>query len=426
MEKRPDFLNIGASGGVANAFLQKFLPHRHLFDRLVLLDKDKKILSNSYLDHKRLNYIFLQKELKLPEKEKEYLEILKEYRIDIVLDLTDADSLPLLEATDKAGVSYLNTSLNAEKKTVSDLVFEVLAKKNKFKHAVHILCCGMNPGIVNMWVRYEIEKFSLPKEIIHFEYDSSRIAKKWQPMITWSPKEFLVETVRDPSGIMLGKNKLKKLLPNALSHRVEMKTILQPIFKLIKHPFRRVPYPSGFTVLHEENITLSQKYDVPSKFIYALDKRTMDYLVKTYRQKGKVTEKDLLVGDNVKFPLEGSDNIGVILEYEDRRIYYFTYLSNSAVMRTNATYTQVVIGIFAALFTLLFEWMQPGIYFVEDLYDTYYPSYMFENMRVQEFVFKKKKNNLELVSYLPEIRFPRKKVLSLYTFNYGRKKISNS
>lgn len=129
MEKRPDFLIIGASGGAANAFLQKFLPHRHLFDRLVLLDKDKKILSNPYLDHKRLNYIFLQKELKLPEKEKEYLEILKEYRIDIVLDLTDADSLPLLEATDKAGVSYLNTSLNAEKKTVSDLVFEVLAKK---------------------------------------------------------------------------------------------------------------------------------------------------------------------------------------------------------------------------------------------------------------------------------------------------------
>ena len=71
-------------------------------------------------------------------------------------------------------------------------------------------------------------------------------------MMTWSIHEFLVESVRDPSGIVLGRKKVKKLLPNALENRKSMKSILEPIMKLNE-------YPHGLTVLHEENLSVSFK-----------------------------------------------------------------------------------------------------------------------------------------------------------------------
>ena len=69
----------------------------------------------------------------------------------------------------------------------------------------------------------------------------------------------------------LGKDKIKWLYPNALSHQVEMKSILSPILKLEK-------YPKGCLVLHEENITISHKYNIPSKFIYAVHPQTLQAL----------------------------------------------------------------------------------------------------------------------------------------------------
>ncbi|MBS3074948.1 saccharopine dehydrogenase NADP-binding domain-containing protein [Candidatus Pacearchaeota archaeon] len=216
--KKPNLLVLGASGGVANAFLHNLIHHRNLFNKLILLDKNRKVLSNLYIDHKALNYVFIHKEIKLPEKREEYIDILKRYKIDIVLDITDMDSIPIIEITDKVKINYINTAMNAEEKTVDELIYYIYGKKDKINNAVHILCSGMNPGNVNMWVRYGIEKFGVPREVIHFEYDTSVISKKWAPMMTWSIHEFLVEDVRDPSGIVLGRNKLKKLYPNAIKH----------------------------------------------------------------------------------------------------------------------------------------------------------------------------------------------------------------
>ena len=43
--------------------------------------------------------------------------------------------------------------------------------------------------------------------------------------------------------------------------------------------------PKGFTVLHEENLTLSYKYDIPSKFIYSVNDDAMEALLKMNRRK---------------------------------------------------------------------------------------------------------------------------------------------
>lgn len=403
MKKKPNLLILGASGGVANAFLHYLNGYRNnLFDKLVLLDKNNKVLKNCSINHKVLNYRFLHKKIDLLKKEKEYLDILKNNKIDIVLDITDANTLKILEVTNKAGVSYINTAMNDDKKTTDELIFDVYPRKNEFNNAPHILCTGMNPGNVNMWARYGIEKFGVPKQIINFEFDTSMVAKKYHSMVTWSIHEFLVEAVRDPSGIALGRHKIKRLFPNALENKENMKSILEPIIKLKK-------YPEGFTILHEENVSMSYKYDIPSKFIYAIFPKTMKNLIKIYKKNKNINKRDLILGDNIYEILDGADSIGVLLDYPDKKVYYFNSIPNAAIIGTNSTYTQVIVGIFSAIFTLLIDNLKPGAYFTEDLFDKQYKYFMFDNMQVQEYVFKKSKGNLKLVKYNPEIKLKRSK-----------------
>lgn len=402
--KKPNLLILGASGGVANALLHFLVHHRNFFDKLILLDKNKKILSDIYIDHKSLNYIFVNKRIILPAKEKEYHSILKKYKINIVLDITDDSSIPLLESTNKAKVSYVNTGMNDSKKVICDLIFEVWRKRSSLKNAPHILCSGMNPGVVNMWASYGIEQFGIPKQIILFEYDTACISDGWRPSVTWSIKEFLEEVVRDPSAIMLGRFKTKELLPNALENREKMDSILKPIMKLDK-------YPEGFIVSHEETSSLAQKYDIPAKYVYAINIGTMKTLIKLYEKNKIIRHSELILADNTCRILEGADNIGMILDYKDKMVYYFNSIPNNSVIGSNATYTQVAIGILSALFTLVFDKLNPGIYFVEDLFKTGYKYYLFDNMRVHEYIFKKEKNRLKLLKHVPEIRLNRKKKL---------------
>lgn len=386
---------LGASGGLANAILHSLVHHRSLFNKLILVDKNKKLLQNKYLDHKNLNYSFIHKELK-SEHLGGYSRLLKKHKINFVLDLTDAESIPLIKATNEAGVDYINTAINNDDKAAPELLSEIFAARNSLKKARCILCAGMNPGNVNMWVRHGIEKFGVPQEIIHFEYDTS-MSRKWKAMVSWSIHEFLEEDVHEPGGFVLGKDKVKLLYPNALAHQVDMKLILSPILKLDQ-------YPKGCLVLHEENITIGNRYDIPSKFIYAIHPQTLKALLRIYKTEKKVSSKELQLADNLKIILDGSDNIGVLLRYKDQKVYYFNSIANTSVVGTNATYTQVAIGVFAALFVLLFDQLKNGIYFVEDLYGTHYKNYLFDNMRVQEFVF----NGNKLKKYTPEVKLPHK------------------
>lgn len=400
MKKKPNFLIIGASGGVANALLQHLVHHRDYFNNLILLDKNKKVLSDPYLDHKNLRYQFVHKKLELPKKEKEYHHILKKYKIDLALDITDMNSIPLIESTNKFGISIMNTGANDHVYSIMHVMLESWRRRKEFSNAPHILCTGMNPGVVNMWVRHGIEKFGMPNEIIHFEYDTSHIEKKWHPIMTWSVREFLEECVEDPAGLMKGKNKPEEYKHSPLEHRLPMKSLLEPVLKLPE-------YPRGFLVTHEECISLAQKYNIPSKFIYAVNMQTMDMLVAMHKKNKQIDIQDLIKGDNTQTILDGSDNIGVALEYKNKRVYYLNSMPNMAIVGTNGTYTQVVIGIMAAIFTLICENLKPGLYFPEDLYDNHYKYYVFDNMRIQEFVFQKNKKHLKLKQFNPMVKIRR-------------------
>lgn len=390
-----NLLILGASGGVGTALLIYLAEHRGLFNKLVLLDKNNKLLSNKFIDHKSLDYLFLNETIRLPLGEDRYYRLLKDNNVDTVLDLTDDETLPIFYATDRAGVNYVNTSLNGPKKT-HEHILEVWAKRDEFNNGVHILSTGMNPGIVNMWARYGIEKFGMPLKMTIFEYDSSQTATCDRPIVTWSVKKFLEEVSEEPSVEMVGRNKPKEYPPNAIENRINMETILSPILALQE-------YPEGFIVPHEEIVSLSQKYDVPTKFVYAINARTMRALIEGYRKTKRLDFKDILLGDNTGTALNGADNIGVLLEYRDKMVYYFNSIRNSAVTGTNATYTQVATGVIASLLTLITDKIKRGVYFVEDLYDSYFKAYVFDKMQVQEFVFANHEEGLRLSSHNPRI-----------------------
>ena len=84
--KKCNLMIIGASGGVANAFLHHLSDYRGLFRKIVLVDKNDRLLKDVYINHKLLDYVFIQKKIELPDKEHEYLALLKAHNIDIVLE----------------------------------------------------------------------------------------------------------------------------------------------------------------------------------------------------------------------------------------------------------------------------------------------------------------------------------------------------
>ena len=97
-----------------------------------------------------------------------------------MLDVTDMDTLPVLTATDAAGVSYVNTPLNDAKCRVSEMVAAVHPTRGG-RRGPHILSSAMNPGAVNIWVWHGLRRHGVPREIVHFEYGTSM-----SPGICWS------------------------------------------------------------------------------------------------------------------------------------------------------------------------------------------------------------------------------------------------
>ena len=392
----PNLLILGASGSVARALLRRLGGRRDQFGRVILLDKRDHVLDDRYLEHQRLDYEFVRRRITLPRQQAYFRRLLRRYAVDIVLDVTDMDTLPILAAADLAGVSYIGTSLNENRRGAQALVDALHPTREKPRRAPHILCSGMNPGVVNIWVWHGVRRYGKPRAIIHFEYDTSTAADGWRPIVTWSRKEFLSELAWDPTGMVVdGRPVLFRT--RAIQHRHSMRDILKPVLPL-------AAYPSGFLVLHEENLTLGQMLGVSSKFLYAVHPKTMTYLERRWRRRGSLHVSDLRVGDNTTMPLDGEDTIGVCLEYPRRRVYYLHSLANSAVMGANATCTQVAVGVYAALFTMLGEKLAPRIYFVSDLYDTVYPQVLFANMRVEHFVFAKRRRTLTLRHHEPALR----------------------
>jgi hypothetical protein len=387
MGKNPvskNILVIGACGGVGRAFLRTLLKERGRLGELLLVDKEALWAGDGGLCFQELKAKFLKATIDVDHHQDDYLGLLKSRGIDIVIDLSVNETRAMLAASDRAGVSYINTGVaNRLGENFSEVVLGLVHRKTDSWNAPHVLCSGMNPGVVNMWVGKAVAASGMPKNIVHFEYDTGEPVAGGAPVIAWSRETLLDEIVNDPAGYVVGRNKIEFVPPNPLKNRVSMEEVLRPIMNL------RV-YPRGFLLLHEENITLGEKYDVPSRFLFSLKNETMDYLEKVYDRKKEVPLDTLALGDNGKIPLKGEATVGVCLEYENTREYFFNTTAQGDVPGVSGSCLQVAAGLHAAFRTVVEDPLEKRVYFVEDLLGTTCERLIMANLPMQHVVVSKK------------------------------------
>ncbi|RMG62166.1 MAG: hypothetical protein D6709_12525 [Chloroflexi bacterium] len=379
----PGLLILGASGGVAQALLQLLPEYRHEFGELVLMDGRRGVTDSPFLDHRALRYTFIEHHLDIRRADAELAPICTRHAIGIVLDLTDARSLPILKATHRAGASYINTMLNDERFTVPEQHAQILSCRAEFANRPHLLCTGMNPGIVNHWVSQAIVRHGRPHEIAFFEFDSSAPADmpphECAPFITWSRKEFLHEIAEEPGGRLSDGGEIEWLRPNALSHPVDMRPHLAPIVA-------RSSYPRGMLLLHEEVVTLGRRFNLPASFTYGIHPASLAALRSSWLSNDRLTVADLLLADNVTVPLAGSDLVGVWLKYDDRDVRIFNVMHNRDLRGTNDTYRQVAVGVLAGIRAMAHGQIPCGVHFVEDLDSPVFAETVRTHMVVQEHI----------------------------------------
>ena len=383
MTAKKNVLIIGACGGVGRAFLRMLLRERERWGEMVLVDKQDPWVDGRVFPFRKLKGEFLKATIDLAEGGEEYRRLLKTFRIDIVIDLSVNETRAMLAAADKAGVSYVNTGVaNRPGENFSEVVLDLVHRETNSWNVPHILCSGMNPGVVNMWVRKAIETHGVPENIVHFEYDTGEPVDGGVPVIAWSRETLLDEIVNDPAGYVEGRNKIMLVPPNPLKNRVSMEEVLRPIMNL------RV-YPRGFLLLHEENITLGEKYNVPSRFLFSLKTETMDYLEEVYDRHKEVPLDALALGDNGKIPLKGEATVGVRLEYESTLEYFLNTTAQGSVPGVSGSCLQVAVGLHAALRTVAEAPLEKRVHFVEDLLGTTCERLMLSNLPMQRAVIRK-------------------------------------
>lgn len=357
---KPNLLILGASGGVASALLQLLHTYRHEINKLILLDKRNDVTVSPYINHSKLNYSFVQMHINghIPISELENL--MRTEEINITLDLTDSETLSILELCNRIGVSYMNSSINIESMSVYELFIHLEKIRHQWNNSPHLVSMGMNPGIVNLWVMQGIKEYGKPEEIIEIEYDNAKPVGEWQSIITWSKKQFLTEAVWDPTGRTTHNGNYETLHPNAMAHTVDTTPYL-------KHVWQMPHYPTGMVVAHDEIMSLGTRFGVPAQFIYAINQPTLQSLQHTLASNGKLTENDLSLADNTQITITGQDTIGIILRYPDKQVIYSNTMHHANFHGTNATLTQVAIGVLTGLKEMIHGHLSNGINYPEDL-----------------------------------------------------------
>lgn len=138
---------------------------------------------------------------------------------------------------------------------------------------------------------------------------------------------------------------------------------------------------------HEEVMSIGYRRGIPAAYIYAVNQETLAFLRQRYRQINTVLEDELTLADNVAVPLDGTDLIGVWLEYDDKRVCYFNDYPNRGLVGTSATYMQVAVGVLAGLRAALHQQIPSGVNYPEDLASPVFAETMHTLMRVGRRVF---------------------------------------
>ncbi|WP_307339469.1 saccharopine dehydrogenase C-terminal domain-containing protein [Caldalkalibacillus uzonensis] len=383
---------LGSAGGVAKSTLaildksfQDVNDPIHPFIRccnIHLIDKKQKSMEyyDPLIPHLKHAVTLHQFDLKNLRRFRQHL---LDTNTTLVIDVSGADTIEMLQCCHELGIQYINTALeNTMVDETEELEgfaclerFRIFEKnRERFTNIKAIIGSGMNPGIVQ-WMAVEMMKQApgeKPLGCYIVEHDTSFYADRSliQPKTiysSWSPEGFLDEAV---SGYPMF---MKQKMPVFLYHDVyelEFKVSLGN-----KQFF-------GCLMPHEEVISLGKAFDMETGFIYRVSDYTTDLIRANLDDTDDLWYWKHKVLDPADAELVGEDLVGVLLVYKDKERYMYNVMNNKTIFaqyKTNATYFQVACGVYGALAALLLDDIPNGVYFVDELLlqtDTGYGKYL--------------------------------------------------
>ena len=357
---------LGSGGGVAKAILSIFNQsvvdkndpiHQILINtKLYLIDmkqKNMEYYTNLFPNLKdKLN--LLQFDLNEVNKLKKHL---KTTNTRIVIDVSWADSIQMLECCNNLGIYYINSALENTMVDEDESLYgfplaerfhRFEEKKETFTNTKAIIGTGMNPGVVQ-WMAIKLMKDNpndKPLACYIIEHDNSfyKNKKLIEPKTiytSWSVECFLDEAIL--SYPMFVRHHLPLYLYEEV-YAMEYKV------KLGNKEF------SGCLMPHEEVLTLGNLYDMELGFIYRVNEHTTELIRNNLANVDDLWNWNQQLLDPELGEIEGEDLVGVLLVYEDREKFMYNVIKSSEVypkFKTNATYFQVACGIYAGFASLL-------------------------------------------------------------------------
>lgn len=371
---------LGSSGGVAKAILAILdksiqdveAPIHAFMSRCTIHLIDRKQKSLEYYDKfiPHLNHAVTLHQFDLSNLNM-FRQHLSNTKTTLVIDVSWADTVEMLECCNEMGVQYINTALENTMVDFNEELegFTLLERyrifqenRGRFTNTKAIIGSGMNPGVVQ-WMAIEMMKRTpseMPLGCYIVEHDNSfytdrSLAQKKTIYSTWSPECFLDEAILNYPMFM--KHRTPLFLYNAV-YDLEFKVSLG----------NKQFY--GCLMPHEEVVSLGQTYDMETGFIYRVNAYTTDVIRATLGNADDLWNWNHKVLNPVDAELDGEDLVGVLLVYKDKEHFMYNVMTNKSVFsqfNTNATYFQVACGIYGAVSTLLLDDIPQGVYFVDEL-----------------------------------------------------------
>jgi homospermidine synthase len=209
---------------------------------------------------------------------KSFTRHLKSTKTTIVIDVSWADTVEMLQVCDKLGVNYVNTALENTMIDENEELYEGFPLieriryfekyKDRFSNSSAIIGSGMNPGVVQ-WMAIELLKNDSEERPIGcyiVEHDSSffknkKMAKKSVIYTTWSPECFLDEAILS--------------YPMFMKHYTPL-FLYEKVYDLEFKVTLGAKQFYGCLMPHEEVYTLCKLYDMEGGFIYKVNDHTTD------------------------------------------------------------------------------------------------------------------------------------------------------
>ena len=371
---------LGSTGGVAKSVLSilnhsaadKNDPIHQVIvnSKLYLIDINQKKMDYYHQLFPNLKDKIIAVQFDLNDLD-QFTEHLRSTRTKLVIDVSWADTIEMVECCNKLGVHYINSALENTAVDLDESLYgfplterytRFEKKKDAFTNTRAIIGSGMNPGVVQ-WMAIKLLKDHTsdpPLACYIFEHDSSfykdeNLVDPKTIYTTWSVECFLDEAIL--SYPMFVRDQIPLYMYDHV-YAAEFKITLKD----------REFY--GCLMPHEEVLSLGKLFDFELGFIYRVNEHTTKLIRNNLDDVDDLWNWNQTLIDPAEGEVEGEDLVGVLLVYEDKEIYMYNTMKSKDIFKkynTSATYFQVACGIYAGTASLLLDTIPLGAYYVDEL-----------------------------------------------------------